>query len=313
MTTTRWFQKTIAQVDLAGGFEITTTTDVPCHLWLYWTEKEPWVHRSAKVKRGLSIPWAAYWCFVAWHKLEQTEAGDTTTHTFTWLGWVVCETKWFAFHGTIAGVDSPSDAPIFHKHYTYIPPVINEFTRQGAASGDDCVKGKYRGAWYWGLTYGYIFAGFYDSNYRAGGGGMRFLNIPLSPTSTIISAKLSFFTYRLCEGLATKSRLKAEANLSPAVFSTMANYDARPKLPTVLTWDNIPVWPWNTWNDSIDIGALITAIITQPGWASGNPLALYWDDHEERSSSASTNSRWGQSWDSGDHTIGPKLYVKYNP
>ncbi|GAI31431.1 unnamed protein product, partial [marine sediment metagenome] len=117
--TDRWYPQSIAQEQVDGGFNITLTTDTGCHLWLYWTDKEPWVHRRSTVERGLTVPWHSYWCFVDWHLIEQNEAGDTTTHTFNWLGWVTCQTKWFTFHGNIAGEESPSTGPILHKHYIY--------------------------------------------------------------------------------------------------------------------------------------------------------------------------------------------------
>jgi len=128
-----WYPVTITQVHLVGGFHIILTTDAPCHLWLYWTDKVPWVHRTSTIERGLNVPWDSYWCYVVWSLIEQQEPGDTTTHTFTWLGWEHCQTKYFRFHGTIAGVNSPSDSPIFSKHYTttvapgpvifpYLPP-----------------------------------------------------------------------------------------------------------------------------------------------------------------------------------------------
>lgn len=119
----RWYPLSISQEQIAGGFTIVLATDTPCHLWLYWTDKVPWVHRASTIKRGLAIPWDAYWCYVSWTMIDQEEAGDTTTHTYIWTGWEVCQTKYFRFHGTIAGETSPSDSPIFRKHYTaYVPP-----------------------------------------------------------------------------------------------------------------------------------------------------------------------------------------------
>ena len=120
--TAHWYPTSITQEQVAGGYDITLTTDTGCHLWLYWTDKEPWVHRRSTTERGLTMPWNSYWCFVDWYLIEQNEAGDTTTHTFNWLGWVVCQTKWFTFHGDIAGEESPSTGPILHKHYEYAPP-----------------------------------------------------------------------------------------------------------------------------------------------------------------------------------------------
>lgn len=116
----RWALLNIEQQIILGGYKIVLTTDRPCHLWLYWSNHPPWVHREATTRRGLTLPWDAYWCYVAWHKIEQQEPGDTLIHTFTWGEWQSCQTKYFRFHGTIGGVESPSDSPIFSKHYPFL-------------------------------------------------------------------------------------------------------------------------------------------------------------------------------------------------
>lgn len=119
----RWYPISIEQTHIDGGFTIVLTTDIPCHLWLFWTDKEPWVHPRTRRLRGLSVPWNAYWCYVAWTIIGQEEDGDTLTHTFQWTGWEHCQTKYFRFHGNINDVTSPSDSPIFQKHYTtFVPP-----------------------------------------------------------------------------------------------------------------------------------------------------------------------------------------------
>lgn len=112
-----WFPLVITQATVSGGFNITLTTNRACHLYLYWTDKAPWVHNITRNERGLLVPWDAYWCYVVWTLIDQNEPGDTTTHTYSWLGWEHCQTKYFRFHGTIASNTSPSDSPIFHKHY----------------------------------------------------------------------------------------------------------------------------------------------------------------------------------------------------
>ncbi|MBA7575047.1 hypothetical protein ES708_16863 [subsurface metagenome] len=102
---------------------ITITTNTPCHLTCYFTDKEPVRHRTARNQRGLTLPWGAYYCFVAWLSLEQTQAGDTLIHTFEVPDWSYCQTKWFAFRGTIAGQLSPSVSPIFKHHHPGMPVV----------------------------------------------------------------------------------------------------------------------------------------------------------------------------------------------
>jgi len=96
---------------------ITCTTNNPCHLTCYYTEKEPVRHATSRVVRGLALPWGAYWCFVAWNKVEQLEPGDTLTHTFKIHDWLYCQTKWLCFRGTVAGELSPSVSALLKHHH----------------------------------------------------------------------------------------------------------------------------------------------------------------------------------------------------
>ncbi|MBA7587358.1 hypothetical protein ES708_29387 [subsurface metagenome] len=114
---------TIAYSHTATSIIITITTNNPCHLTCYYTDKEPGSHRTSRNQRGLTLPWGVYFCFVAWKSVEQTEAGDTLTHTFEVPDWSYCQTKWFAFRGTIAEVLSPSVSCLFQHHHPGIPIV----------------------------------------------------------------------------------------------------------------------------------------------------------------------------------------------
>lgn len=120
----KWAPLSISQQTVLGGFIITIITDTPCHLKLYWTLAPPWAHSITRILRGLAVPWYTYWCFVKHRMIDQEEPGDTTTHTFIWLGWEVCQTKYFRFHGTISTGASSSDSPIFHKHYAGWPTTL---------------------------------------------------------------------------------------------------------------------------------------------------------------------------------------------
>ena len=99
---------------------ISIITNTPCHLTCYYTDKEPGRHRTARDQRGLTLPWGVYYCFVAWQAVEQTEAGDTLTHTFNIAPWSYCQIKWLAFRGTVSGELSPSVSPIFKHHHSAV-------------------------------------------------------------------------------------------------------------------------------------------------------------------------------------------------
>lgn len=99
------------------GYWIKTTTNNPCHLTQYWTDVVPQRHHATRTIRGALVPWGAYFCFVAWRKIEQTEAGDTLLHTFQNTPWPICQTRWLTFRGTVGADQSPSISAIFEKHY----------------------------------------------------------------------------------------------------------------------------------------------------------------------------------------------------
>ncbi|MBA7572152.1 hypothetical protein ES708_13928 [subsurface metagenome] len=102
---------------------VSCDTNNPCHLTLYYTEKEPVRHATSLVKRGLAVPWGAYFCFVAWNSVEQQEAGDTLIHTFEVPDWSYCQTKWFTFRGTVTEALSPSVTALLKHHHPGIPTV----------------------------------------------------------------------------------------------------------------------------------------------------------------------------------------------
>ncbi len=66
---------------------IAVATDVPCHLYLRWTDVEEQVHIREKLLRGLMVLGNPKFCFVEWAEVEQNEAGDTLNHTFNFATW----------------------------------------------------------------------------------------------------------------------------------------------------------------------------------------------------------------------------------
>lgn len=119
----RWFMTDLSHVVTPAGFNITVHTDTACHLWLRHTQKAPQEHPRSLQKRGLLWMKDRRYCFVAYSDLEQNEVGDTTTHTFTWDGWLYCWVRYFYFWGQVAEQASPSNTCIFMLHYDYEPPL----------------------------------------------------------------------------------------------------------------------------------------------------------------------------------------------
>ena len=146
-----WSLRTIQQTQIAGGFTVVTTTDVACHQWLRHTFVVPKRHPKGVLVRGITMMTDVRFCFVAFEDLEQDEAGDTYTHTFTWTGWVNCMTQYFYFWATSAGEKMKSTSPIFSKHYL-APPVEYTFypdTGTGLVTCDSLVR-RYQHHTSWG-------------------------------------------------------------------------------------------------------------------------------------------------------------------
>lgn len=122
MANDKWFIKSIEQTLTATGYIIVITTDIPCHLWMRWTVNPPQEHLIQRTKRGLASLVDKYYCFDVYEDNEQEEAGDTLIHTFIKEPWPICETRYFYFHGEIAGVASKSTTAIFKKHRVAPPP-----------------------------------------------------------------------------------------------------------------------------------------------------------------------------------------------
>lgn len=107
----------IAYSHSLSSIEIVCHTNNPCHLTCYYTESAPGRHTTSRTERGITLPWGAYFCFVAWKSVEQIEPGDTLIHTFHIPTWLFCQTKWFCFRGTVAGALSPSTSCLFQYHH----------------------------------------------------------------------------------------------------------------------------------------------------------------------------------------------------
>lgn len=118
------------------GLVIALPTNVPCHLTCYYTDTTPRKHHVSRIVRGELVPWATYFCFVAWKEIEQSEAGDTLYHTFHFPEWIPCQTNWFTFRGNIDLELSPSVGPIFKHHHPGGLP--QDVTLRPNAPGDLC-------------------------------------------------------------------------------------------------------------------------------------------------------------------------------
>ena len=100
-----------------GVMTVTTVSDVACHMWLRWTDIHPRKHLRTEIDRGAAKLTEPDFCFVEYQDIEQSEPGDTYSHTFTWPGWYVCRTCWYYFWATTGGDISPSNTAVFEAHF----------------------------------------------------------------------------------------------------------------------------------------------------------------------------------------------------
>lgn len=177
---------------------------------------------------------------------------------------------------------------------------------------NDVQYGWYNGSPFFG-NYGHDSIGKRGLNqYEGLGVGLRFLNILLEPTDTVDNAKLYIYPQTPIGTAAnTYSRLRGEQNVTPAIFSTAADYLARTRTTAQVDWDNMPAMVAGVWYESLDISPVIQEIIQLPGWASGNNLVIFWDDHDKRSVSVA-DYRWGTSYTSTPSQA-PKLVIGSTP
>lgn len=126
MATARWYLTSLQPTITATGYKFVAHTNFPCHLWLHWTLKDPWIHHVPVFTRGLAVRSDIYICFNDWNSVEQEEAYDTEWHTFFVEPWPVCETRWFILQGTIDGLFCPSTSSLYKLH-RFTPPIPSEW------------------------------------------------------------------------------------------------------------------------------------------------------------------------------------------
>jgi hypothetical protein len=184
--------------------------------------------------------------------------------------------------------------------------------RQVAASADDCKVAWDGSAWALDLTFVNNVVGYTSSTNYKMGCGMRFLNIPIPKGSTINSAKLTLTCRLSRSNTIVNSKLRGEDADNAAAFSDYADYSGRPRTTNQVTWNNIPAWTAETEYDSPDITSIIQEIIDRAGWASGNALVIFWDDHDDISTHVDNTHRHAYSYDSSPAKA-PNLHIEYTP
>jgi hypothetical protein len=182
--------------------------------------------------------------------------------------------------------------------------------RQVAASADDCFVYWDGLAWVFSFGVPRIRLGYHAADQYKQGGGMRFLNITIPKGATIDAAYLTI-TARDSDNLNdVNSKIHGEDVDDAATFSDLADYQGRDRTTAVVNWDGIASWTENVEYNSPEIKTIIQEIIDRAGWASGNDLVIFWDDHDDRSTHTNNTERTGKAYDYST-TACPKLHIEY--
>lgn len=197
------------------------------------------------------------------------------------------------------------------------------FTKRIASSSDDCMVNyttEAGGSWFLSLTQNNEAVGVgsavdpYQDKY---GSGLRFLDVTIPQGASIITAYITFIA-RGDAVTVVKSRFSGEDTDDAATFSDFTNYKNRRGIDggtdntttAKVDWDSIPAWTADTSYDSPELKTIIQEIVNRSGWASGNDLVVFWDDHDDRSDNKNGCGRRAYSYN-GSTTYAPLLYIEY--
>lgn len=201
-------------------------------------------------------------------------------------------------------------------------PVKTSIDKQVIASSDDIVVYNNSSSWAnQALTIGNETTGYIAGTALKSGVGLRFLNVTIPAGAVITTAYLIFTANINLSNGTVKTKITGDKELNAATFSTLADYQARrgiqvggandtKRTAAQVTWDSIPAWIVDQQYQSPELKTIIQEIIDQTGWTSGNSLALFWDDHEGRSTAVDGTYRRGYSYDASA-TKCAKLHVEY--
>lgn len=109
--------------------------------------------------------------------------------------------------------------------------------------------------------------------------GVRFIGVNADPGSAVAASKVTWKPANTDSGTTVNVRIWGEASVTPATFSTYADFAGRTRTTAYVDWNNIGAWSTGTYYDTPDIAAIIQEIVSLPGWASGNNIVLFFEDN----------------------------------
>ena len=109
--------------------------------------------------------------------------------------------------------------------------------------------------------------------------GFRFLGLNVPKNATIVNAYIGFTTNGVGNVDNVNVRIKAEANATPATFSTYADFVGRTRSTAYIDWSAIPHWLFWTVYNTPDIKTVIQEVVNLAGWNAGQNITLFIADN----------------------------------
>ena len=196
----------------------------------------------------------------------------STTYTFNW---------WSRRPAATAPDHGPGDAHHLHRQLRRRPGDSQTVTFQVAAGSDDANQ-QATAITTDGAT---VFLGNANAS-QVNTTGFRFAGVTIPPGAVVTAASLEV-NASATQWSAMSYEVGAEAAVNSATF-TDSGPSARPLLAPRATHFSNEQWLANTWYSASDeVGPLVQAVVSQPGWAAGNALSLIL---------RGTDAGWARKW-----------------
>lgn len=103
----------------------------------------------------------------------------------------------------------------------------------------------------------------------------RFTNVNVPAGATITDAYIRFRSPSSEKGHIIHLVISGERSVTPATFSTYANYAARTKTLESVAWSITNPWANQGYYNTPDLSSVVQEIIDLPGWAANNEMAIF--------------------------------------
>lgn len=178
-------------------------------------------------------------------------------------------------------------------------------TSSPIASGDDACASHHFGEVAMNLTGTTLPLG-YDTETKTDV-GVRFVDVAVPQGATITAAYVTFDAALDSPNKECMVDITGQDADDAATFSTLGDFNARPRTTAIVHWDNIEGWVVAKLYDTPSLVTIIQEIINRPGWVSGNDLALFFTDNGSDQTPA---VRYAASWDHATRAA-PLLTIVY--